>query len=356
MTPQDDIQRASRALGEGGLEAAARGELHEARRLLSESVELSDDDPRYLKALGYCAFAVGDVAAAYQAWRSAELLLGGRGSLPWVRSLEHGILRVSVDRYNSAVILAKQDKYREAAAMLDRVLEEIPDFAPAGKAKGLALLGLGDRLGAHKAWSDQRELVRDDPDFDRLVAAVPVRDASRSPVAPVAVADVAPTAIKPTKLPVRTIGIALAATILAAIALWPRGRMIGDGADSARAAAPAATPPVVTPPPVVEAKPLAPPPPSQRANFTSRYRQGAAAAHRGDWQRVISYLSPLDQLASREEFHPHVLSLLAEAYTATNRHADARRIAFKLVQKYPNSEYITDELREIAGVAEEREK
>ena len=368
MTPPADIQRASRALGERGLEAAGRGELHEARRLLTESVELADDDPRYLKALGYCAFAVGDIGSAYHAWRKAEMLLGGRGSLPWVRSLEHGILRVSVDRYNSAVTLAHQEKYREAVTMLDRVLEEIPDFAPAGKAKGLALLGLGDRLGAHTAWMDQRTLVRDDPDFDRLIAAVPVRTASPAaaavaiPAAALPAAafaaqpEAAPPAVLPLKLPWRAIGFAAAVVILAAIAFWPRGNSAARRTDSAAAVAPATVAPVVTPPPVIEEKPLAPPPPSQRANFTSRYQQGAAAAHRGDWPRVISYLSPLSELATRESFHPHVLALLTEAYTRTNRSADARRIAFKLIQKYPNSEYITDELREIAGVAEEREK
>lgn len=381
MLPLQDIQRASRALGEAGLDAAGRGALSEARRLLLESIALSDDDARYLKALGYCAFAVGDVGAAYDAWRRAELLLGGRGSIPWVRSLEHGILRVTVDRYNSAVTLAKQGKYREADAMLDRVLEEVPDFAPAGKAKGIALMGLGDQIGAHRTLSASRHLHVDDPDFDRLLAAAALRPSGRA--AEPVVSDTASEfsdagAGKP--FPVRTAAAVAAVIILAAIALWPRGRdddrtagkpgvatSAGSGSTSnpstasrsdfggsSRSDSPSAARPLQAA--EVSARATKTPPTSRRSNFTARYRQGEAAAVRGDWARAIVYLSPVGEFGAHEPYHAHVLALLAEGYVSMGRNADARRIAWMLVQKYPDSQYITPELRNIAGTDEEHEK
>ena len=383
MIPLDDIQRASRALGERGLDAAGRGDLHEARRLLLESTQLSDDDPRYLKALGYCAFAVGDVSAAYHAWRKAELLLGGRGSLPWVRSLEHGILRVTVDRYNSAITLARQGKHREAVNMLDRVLEEVPDFVPAGKAKGMCQLALEDRVGAHTTWTKQQELCRDDPDFERLLTGLAFREkrTDREPL--VAGAVVAPAlatpfreprpssggpvysatphevpALRTRTFPWRSIGVISVVLILSAIALWPRGQSTMTArADSTLAVVnPAPVTQAVVIPPAESAARAKAPPPSQRASFTSRYRQGEAAVKSGQWPRAISYLGPIAEFGSREPYHDHVLAMLVQSYQSTGRTADARRTAWMLVQKYPDSQYITDELRQIAGVGEKHEK
>jgi tetratricopeptide (TPR) repeat protein len=144
----------SSALLREGIEAAQKGQFHKASLYFEHSVFTDGSNVAAWEALGLCALALGNLDVTGNAWVAAKSLSGTTPALGWHRSLESGAIARALSTYNRAIEYIREMRFYEALTEIEQVLNELPEFVPGWRAKGLLLARVGRSAEARAAWLD----------------------------------------------------------------------------------------------------------------------------------------------------------------------------------------------------------
>jgi Flp pilus assembly protein TadD len=165
-----------------------QGRLREAEQEFGLALARGSSEAQAWLGRGLCRIGRGDLEGGSGDVQQARSLAPAEpGPLVALADLDvwHGRLEQAVERYRAALALADSDAiawlklgnalartraYEPARAAFERALELQPALAAAHNGLGAALLGLGDRAGAEKAFGTAAALDRDDPNPARNLA------------------------------------------------------------------------------------------------------------------------------------------------------------------------------------------
>jgi tetratricopeptide (TPR) repeat protein len=148
-----------------GAGLARQGKITTAISALETAVTLKRDSWQAWNLLGLCYYRQGKFQLSCSAWgKSLSVMSRENPALGYISDLETESFRKLIDRYNEALNLAKNGRYKRAGDILQRGWQKGPPFVSFANLLGLCRYGHGKRIDALKFWLYSLNLDRDNPD------------------------------------------------------------------------------------------------------------------------------------------------------------------------------------------------